>query len=167
MPIINVTDLVGKYTVAKNTFNTVALQQLCNDVVAEYMGRIFGADLANLILADIGGGNVPTDPDYLTLWNELRYEINNDNYYSAGMQKALLSFCYYRCVYAQITNPTIYGAVNSSLENSTQSVDGMPPTVNAIYNEGVRYVNAVQAYAQDNRDVYPKFNGQVILFNFR
>jgi hypothetical protein len=142
-------------------FKTGFTQFTANDLTAcitrnedKIMTELLGKDLYALYVTGVAGG----DPIYEFLRDAFIEEINEVAYVSQGVVDMLCGFVwceYQRDIYA---NNSSIGANRLKGENSDQvSFNGA--NYHSRYLEALSTFEAIQAYINDNLDVYPTFNG--------
>jgi hypothetical protein len=145
-------DFVGKYTIVTN--NTVAIQKLIDDTERRMLKDLLGESLYTLFIADIGTGGVPSDPDYVTIYDELRinHKVPVDDF-STGMKEMLLAMVWYQWNNDVQTIPTQNGLKN--IESSNSKAQGTNTFTNKrAYNLAIANYKVIQFYIQQNSDIY-------------
>ncbi len=162
--IVQISDFVGKYAIASNSFTSDALQPYIDKFELSYLRDLLGVDLTDLLLADI---TTPfAEPDttiYKTIYNELAIDDSGlfcKQLRSIGIKNMLLGFIYFEYVRQQPVKNTITGNVIAQNEASTQAKWGETDIYN-IYNESVNAYKAIQYYLEQNLTDYPTYNGLV------
>lgn len=176
MAIVTTSDFSGKYKVAQDQFNVVILQGYIDKYVNVYLAKLLGATLSDALIADIGGGSVPTDALFLAIFNPFTLDVNSrsciydldlDNVViSAGIKEMLIGFIYWHYMSDQrVQANSISGTSTSSTEMST--VRGIPESqVYQRYNEAVTSARAIQYKCEVNANDYTDFNGVEFLYNW-
>ncbi len=160
--IVKKTDFVGKYAISQNQFNQTDLQAFIDKYEKVYLRDLLGLVLGDLFYADIAIDTFlePVDPIYKTLFNPIAEVINNCEVISDGVKEMLLGFIYWEFVKSQSVANVLSGNVTQENETSAQ-VDWDKTEIYNNYNEAVKSYRAIQIYINNNKSVYPDFNGKM------
>ena len=163
MGIVANTDFVGKYELNINQFNEDLIDAYILKYENYYLTQLLGASLSTLFIADLTAG-VPSDADYLLIFNPLSYDFNNDTIISNGIKEMLIGFIYYNFIKDESQIQTSNGTVSPKGENSNKMM--LNNITNSRFNDSVVTFEAIQKYIEDNRATYPTYNGQTVKLNY-
>jgi len=179
MAILEASDFVGKYKVSKDRYSIEMIQPYIDKYVPYYLARVFGATMSTALIADIGSGSAPTDPDLLLVFNPFMedayypcfctynwYGCEENVVISNGVKEMLLGFIYFHILTDKKVqlNP-VSGTSRASTENS--DVPLFPEAqVLQRYNDAVDTARAIQYKCRANNNTYPDFNGSEMNYNY-
>lgn len=131
-----------------------------------YLAKMLGAELAQIVIADIGSGSVPTDADLLALYSPFSYDDGGCVIQSPGIALIISGFVYWEFMKDGKVTPS--QSTGSAQVKAEVKLSGVVPETQIYerYNEAVYGARAVRSYALKNSDLYPKFNGQEFLLNY-
>lgn len=156
MSILKVTDFSGEYTIPQNAFTN--LIPFIVKYEKEYLVKILGAELYALFIADLNSNFVPQSPIYLSIFNAISADVNNEIMYSEGIKEMLKQFTYYHYMLENAYQKTQSGVMMAQSENNSNlGYQGF--NLIDFYNKGVENSQVIQRYIFEHSEDYPKFNG--------
>jgi len=161
--LINVSDFVGFYLLAKNTYAIDQIQEFIDEFERPALNDLLGAELSQILIDDSGSGE-PVDADLLKIFNPFDLDLNCGTYHSNGIKKYLAGIIYYNVVSMNRLKPSINGGLAKRKVESAEVVN-YKPEATARYNSSIDTSRAIQAYILENLDKYPTFKGRRILYN--
>lgn len=160
MSIITDANFIGFYRVAKDPVDTVIINQFCDDNENSYILKLLGAELGQLVITDLSGGNVPTDPLYQAIWLPFSFDWCGVVYESKGVLDMLTGFLYFQIqTDAKLSLSQATGVTRLKTEVA-QSNNLVEAQISERWNRAVYTSRAIQAYICKNSGDYPLFNGQ-------
>ena len=164
--LIEKADFVGEYAISSDAKTNSILDSLIDEIEIRTMYELLGKTLADAFLADAdANGGVPTDPNYLIIYNRLMLDVhqmhcycNADSYYSFGIKEMLKAFVYvqFNIRIAQVSTTVGLRNVQASVSNSAK-LDGK--YITNVQNKGVEAFRTIQNYIYDNQSDFPDFEG--------
>jgi len=156
MAITSTSDFIGQYeiNINKNNVNNV---QACIDSVEELaLLQLFGVDFKDIVLDGVDN----LDPIYEKLYNPFNYQDSCDRIWqSKGVKEMLLGFIYFEWFATHSVAVVLDGQRENESENS-KVASSLKTNNEKRYNDAVKTYRAIQAYINDNMDIYPEFKGQ-------
>ena len=160
--IVQPSDFTGFYKLAQTNNTTDELQAFIKKWEKHYMYQIYGQELADLIIADIGTGHAPVTQRFIDVFNPFHLQ---DGYRriqdSQGLKEALIAFIFYHYVFDTQSNHSQSGVITNLSEDST--VAGMHNAVRYAerrFNNALDTVDAIQWFCKfKHTDVYPEYMG--------
>ena len=158
---IQPTDFINKYTIANDQFTSAMLAEFVNDEEIRTLYALFGKTMADLFIADSGGG-VPSDANYLLLYQAIQLTNNSClETYSSGMKEMLKAFTYVSYNNRAAISTTTLGNKHPQTSVSTE-VSGFNHYYANIYNLGVANFTVIQTFICENSADYPDYDGSHI-----
>lgn len=156
MPAITtVSQFVGKYKIHVSEFTSSDLEAYINRMELPILLDLFGKELYDL-------WNGSANPIYTDLSLPFSFQSSCGNVWqSKGVIDMLTGFIYFEYQRDMYTQATINGAVKNSGENSGNSSHLMA-MLHGRYEEARLTFASIQAFIQDNLEVYPQFKGKII-----
>lgn len=157
--IVQISDFKGDYSITMNSFSGVHLQNFINTYEVKYLRDLLGITLATDLLTDITTPfTVPTNTDYLAIFNPLAYDYENTQIISDGIKEMLVGFIYFEYTRFQKIQNTITGNVNAQNEVSTMASWG-ETNIYINYNKAIDSYKAIQYHISLNEANYADYNG--------
>lgn len=169
MSILKTSDFEnGRYKIPLNpTQQTKDLPEYITDVENEYLVLLFGVELYDLFIIDLGLPVVgdPTDPRFAKVFDPFNEQTDTNLIISKGIKEMLKGFVYYLYVRDIITRVTTIGAEMPESVNA-ETISGIKHDITSRFNEAVDEFKTLQFYMTCvNPDDYPEFAGSNQDFN--
>jgi len=152
---------IGRTKIALNPEQEQDLEDYIDSVESDYLPKLFGVELYDLFKSDWNTPpvGVPTDPRFVTVFNEFVKQNNHVLIQSIGMTEMLKCFVYYLYLRDDVTRSTTVGLERVLGENS-ESVTAIGHDITSRYNEGVDAFKTIQYYMyQFMPEEYPEYKG--------
>lgn len=165
MALVEVSDFTGRFLLAKNTYNVGPIQAYINEFVASALANLLGAELAEDFMLDLNGSSEPVSPEFLVLYNPFNIDHCNEVITSQGIKHYLIGIVYWWYMVEDRIQPSAAGGSGQPKIEVSQSGNKPAAEHYQRYNSAVNTGRAIQAYIENNPDVYPNYNGQRLLYN--
>lgn len=163
MSIVNPSDFLGKFEVSQNALVKQKLQGYIDLYEDQYMMDLLGVELYNEYKA--GLAILPPDPLYVKLSDPFAedtkygcFENGRKVLISKGVKNMLLGFIYWEFYKDDFSAVSTNGHGKPTPENSTNSTTFLS-ALYTRYNESIDTYRSIQEYINQNRNLYPKYNG--------
>jgi hypothetical protein len=170
--IVNVSDFVGRYLLAKTTYNVDDIQAYIDEFEPLAIAQLLGAELGAAFIANLNSSGVPVLTEFLAIFNPLSFDgdgcgCDNELHVSQGMKHYITGIIYWWYVVESRVAPLASGGSGQSKGEVTDS--GRMPAAETYqrYNASIATGKAIQAYIRKNSDDYPTFKGTRLLYNYR
>lgn len=161
MAILQASDFSsGEYKIAQDLYTDFS--GYIDKYEKEYLINLLGVTLYGLFVADLTGTpEVPQNPPYTTIFNEIKEDIGNCVLRSEGIKAMLIKFVYFHITRDLKAVKTTTGVVGMENENSVPTMD-----YNLItsFNSAVDDYLAIQEYIRRNPTDFPDYNGQFLYY---
>lgn len=150
---INKKDFVGKVAINQGMYSDFDIDDYIQRYELKYLKELLGIDLYDLYKAnaDLDPVNhIPTNPDYLKIFNPLEFNYSFKVYISEGIKSMLLDFVYFEFMKDQVSGATLLGMQKQENELSKSSIS----MIYFRYNEGVKTFNTIGRYIVLNPSGY-------------
>ena len=164
----------GKFKIPQtNNLCSNQLQKYIDRYEKRYLIDLLGCELSELLIDDLVDG-VPTDPLYLSLFNEICIDLRNGffNYYysqslcycepkriiSRGLKSMLQGFIFFEYMRDFPNQRDLTGVNRVDSENTTYT-EFSSWGLSQFYNESVEDYHNIQYYIHKNQYEYEDFNG--------
>lgn len=156
--IIQLSDFVGQYHIARSTDSDTDLQSYIDSYEQDYLERLLGVSLAELFIADLSAGE-PQTQIYIDIFEE--FADDNDGYpmKSKGIKDILLRCVWFEYMRRHGIKNTTSGNVNSTMDLSEPAM-GNRTHICRVYNDVEKSWVAIQWYILQHSTDYPDFYGQ-------
>lgn len=158
----------GKFLIPQN-------ENLCDTQIEKYIERyekrylidLLGVELYNLFITDFGIDNLPINPIYVKIYDELYEDINQSDWcicdnkkqiQSRGIKSMLQGFLFFEIMRDFANARTLTGLVRRKSENA-DNIENSQFGLYAFYNESISDYKNIQYYIKTNSETYPTFNG--------
>lgn len=162
--IVSNSDFVGKYALALTQYNVDLIDSYISRYEPYYLNQLLGANLNNLLQAELLVNNPPTTPIYKIIYDPLTYDFYPQVISTLGIKEMLIGFIYYHYILDKQQNQTPIGTTYPNAENSNVL------TLNSItinrFNESIESFKGIQQYIQDHISDYPTYNGQYLGYEY-
>lgn len=149
-------DYNGQYSINRNKHNTNDIIACIDSVEELVLLELFGVDFKTIVLQ----GVVDLDPIYEFLFEPFNYQDSCDRIWqSKGIKEMLLGFVYFEWFATHSVAVVLDGQRENESENS-KSASSLRANNEKRYNDAVKTYRAIQAYINDNLDIYPEFKGK-------
>lgn len=149
-------DFNGQYSINRNKHNTNDIITCIDSVEELVLLELFGVDLKTIVLDGVAN----LDPIYEKLYNPFSYQDSCDRIWqSKGIKEMLLGFVYFEWFATHSVAVVLDGQRENESENS-KSASSLRANNEKRYNDAVKTYRAIQAYINDNLDIYPEFKGK-------
>lgn len=156
MAITSTSDYIGQYTINLNKHNVNNVQACIDSVEELALLELFGVDFKDIVLQ----GVVDLDPIYEQLYNPFVFQDSCDRIWqSKGVKEMLLGFVYFEWFATHSVAVVLDGQRENESENS-KVASSLRANNEKRYNDAVKTYRAIQAYINENLDIYPEFKGQ-------
>jgi hypothetical protein len=147
---------VGQYKININKHNEADVQACIDSVEELALIQLFGVDFKDIVLQ----GVVDLVQIYEKLYNPFTFQDSCDRIWqSKGVKEMLLGFVYFEWFATHSVAVVLDGQRENESENS-KSASSLKANNEKRYNDAVKTYRAIQAYINDNLDIYPEFKGQ-------
>ena len=166
--IVQISDFKGFHKLTVTSYNDYLIQSYIDRYEDDYLNKLLGCDLKDLLIADLIGG-VPTNPDYLAWFNPFCEEVvscyNKCTLESKGLKDMLKGFIYYHYTRdnVNIQHATGVSKVQSEISNKLDNIN-LERTAEIRYNESVGSYKAIKSKVKGTK-CYCK-NKDVIDYKF-
>lgn len=126
--------------------------------IYEVMGKTEG----DLFIADITSYE-PQTAKWITIFNELNFEVGNCTYYTGGIKKILEYLAYHDYVNDQSIFNTPAG--NKSVKAEASDREGLIKKSCILFNRAVDYTHVLRYYMQENSSDYPNLEQQTLPYS--
>jgi len=162
MAILQISDFAsGRYKIPVKTSNDAGLTAMIATVESTYLPALFGVELYDLFIADLGIGSpqTPSDPRFVQVFRAFNDQTDDFLTRSEGMIVMLQGLVYYLYVRDIVTRVTTDGIKATKGENS-DNVTAVGKDINSQYNEAILNYKVIQNYMLNvDPDTYPEFAG--------
>lgn len=149
-------DFNGQYSINRNKHNTNDIIACIDSVEELVLLELFGVDFKTIVLDGVAN----LDPIYEFLFEPFNYQDSCDRIWiSKGVKEMLLGFVYFEWFATHSVAVVLDGQRENESENS-KSASSLRANNEKRYNDAVKTYRAIQAYINDNLDIYPEFNGK-------
>lgn len=143
-------DFVGKFQLHRGMYDVEKLESYIERYEKKYLAQLFGVDLYNEFISDLGVGNAPKSLNFQKVFNPFIETLGLDSVaISEGILDMLKGFIYFEYAKDLYNQMTPFGQTMPQSENSV-----VVPTLNNLmysrYNESVKTYRAIQAYIISN-----------------
>lgn len=164
MIVLQVSDFIGRYLLAKNTYNVDVIQACINDFERKAIYDLLGVALGNEYINDLSGG-VPQTPSFQVIHNQLSFDHCNKVHSSTGIKDYLLGIVYFHAITeARLSPSNSSGAIENQAEIG--KVAHSRSEIYKRYNDSVDNGRTIQLYIELHLSDYEGFNGQRLLYNY-
>lgn len=154
----------GWFETPLSTKQEKILQEVIDDVEAEYLPRLFGVELNALFIADLDPQGLPQTQRFIDIF--IKFEIQVDTcpggttiYQSLGLDKMLKAIVYFLYQRDQYTRATNNGPKKTRSENS-EPARKVEHDIFSRWNKAVKWWEAIQYRMKtEDPDTYPEYNG--------
>lgn len=157
--LVSKTDFVGTYALSQQIQDTI--DEYIDRFEVKYLSDLLGAELYKLFKADVvanAPAKVPTDANYLLIYNEILEDYNGCVYHSEGMKSLVLGFIWFEYVRGTRQKHTPSGVVENDVELSLRPA-WSAGYIQKKYNESIKNYELIQWYICQNSANYPEYNG--------
>ena len=159
---LSTTDFVGKFELHTGMYDQGKLQSYIDRYEKKYLVQLFGVNLYNDFVADLGG-SIPNSPNFVKVFYPFIEQLDmRTMVISEGILDMLKGFIYFEYAKDLFNQMTPFGNVAQNSENSTV-VTSLNSMMYTRYNESVKTYRAIQAYMLFNSTAPI---GQVVNFAF-
>lgn len=149
-------DFNGQYSINRNKHNTNDIIACIDSVEELVLLELFGVDFKTIVLDGVAN----LDPIYEKLFEPFNYQDSCDRIWqSKGVKEMLLGFVYFEWFATHSVAVVLDGQRENESENS-KSASSLRANNEKRYNDAVKTYRAIQAYINDNLDIYPEFKGK-------
>lgn len=149
-------DFNGQYSINRNKHNEVSIQACIDSVEELVLLELFGVDFKDIVLQ----GVVDEVVIYENLYNPFNFQDSCDRIWqSKGIKEMLLGFVYWEWFATHSVAIVLDGQRENESENS-KSASSLKSNNEKRYNDAVKTYRAIQAYINENLDIYPEFKGK-------
>jgi hypothetical protein len=149
-------DFNGQYSINRNKHNTNDIIACIDSVEELVLLELFGVDFKTIVLDGVDN-NVAI---YEKLFEPFNYQDSCDRIWqSKGIKEMLLGFVYFEWFATHSVAVVLDGQRENESENS-KSASSLRANNEKRYNDAVKTYHAIQAYINDNLDIYPEFKGK-------
>jgi len=149
-------DFNGQYSINRNKHNTNDIIACIDSVEELVLLELFGVDFKTIVLDGVAN----TDPIYEFLFEPFNYQDSCDRIWvSKGIKEMLLGFVYFEWFATHSVAVVLDGQRENESENS-KSASSLRANNEKRYNDAVKTYRAIQAYINENLDIYPEFKGK-------
>lgn len=149
-------DFIGQYSINRNKYNEANIQACIDSVEELVLLELFGVDFKAIVMQGI----VDEVVIYENLYNPFNFQDSSDRIWvSKGIKEMLLGFVYFEWFATHSVAVVLDGQRENESENS-KSASSLKANNEKRYNDAVKTYRAIQAYINDNLDIYPEFNGK-------
>lgn len=154
--ITSPSDYNGQYSINRNKHNTNDIQACIDSVEELVLLELFGVDFKDIVLQ----GVVDEIVIYENLYNPFNFQDSSDRIWqSKGIKEMLLGFVYWEWFATHSVAVVLDGQRENESENS-KSASSLKANNEKRYNDAVKTYRAIQAYVNENLDIYPEFKGK-------
>lgn len=149
-------DFNGQYSINRNKHNEASIQACIDSVEELVLLELFGVDFKAIVLQ----GVVDEIVIYENLYNPFNFQDSCDRIWqSKGIKEMLLGFVYFEWFATHSVAVVLDGQRENESENS-KSASSLKSNNEKRYNDAVKTYRAIQAYINENLDIYPEFKGK-------
>lgn len=149
-------DFKGQYSINRNKHNEASIQACIDSVEELVLLELFGVDFKAIVLQGVVDGVVI----YENLYNPFNFQDSCDRIFvSKGIKEMLLGFVYFEWFATHSVAVVLDGQRENESENS-KSASSLKANNEKRYNDAVKTYRAIQAYINENLDIYPEFKGK-------
>lgn len=149
-------DFNGQYSINRNKHNEASIQACIDSVEELVLLELFGVDFKAIVLQ----GVVDEVVIYENLYNPFNFQDSCDRIWqSKGIKEMLLGFVYWEWFATHSVAVVLDGQRENESENS-KSASSLKANNEKRYNDAVKTYRAIQAYINENLDIYPEFKGK-------
>lgn len=149
-------DFNGQYSINRNKNNEASIQACIDSVEELVLLELFGVDFKDIVLQ----GVVDEVVIYENLYNPFNFQDSCDRIWqSKGIKEMLLGFVYWEWFATHSVAVVLDGQRENESENS-KSASSLKANNEKRYNDAVKTYRAIQAYINENLDIYPEFKGK-------
>lgn len=165
MILVQISDFTGRKELAKSGKTNPVLQDFIDDFEADYICKILGVELGELLIADVQAesGSDPLEDRFTALIEPFRIQSTCGKIYkSLGLKDILTSLIYYNYVPDRQVRQSQSGATTGSSETSTVlSPRAAMRSAEAVHNAALDSIEAIQWRCYEHGpDIYPEYDGQ-------
>lgn len=154
--ITSPSDYNGQYSINRNKHNTNDIQTCIDSVEETILLELFGVEFKTIVLDGVDNGVLI----YEKLFNPFNYQDSRDRIWqSKGIKEMLLGFVYFEWFATHSVAVVLDGQRENESENS-KSASSLKANNEKRYNDAVKTYRAIQAYINNNLDIYPEFKGK-------
>lgn len=147
---LGVTDFVGKFELHTGMYDQAKLISYIDRYEKKYLVQLFGVELFNDFIADLGLGIVPNSPNFKKVFYPFNEQLDMRMIViSEGILDMLKGFIYFEYAKDLFNQMTPFGNVSQKSENSSV-VTSLNSMMYTRYNESVKTYRAIQAYMMFN-----------------
>lgn len=149
-------DYTGQYSINKNKHNANDIQTCIDSVEELVLLELFGVDFKTIVLDGVAN----LVPIYEFLFEPFNFQDSCDRIWqSKGVKEMLLGFVYWEWFATHSVAVVLDGQRENESENS-KSASSLKANNEKRYNDAVQTYRAIQAYINENLDIYPEFKGK-------
>lgn len=146
----------GQYKININKHNELNVQACIDSVEELALIQLFGVEFKDIVLQ----GVVDLDPIYVKLYDPFVFQDSCDRIWqSKGVKEMLLGFIYFEWYATHSVAVVLDGQRENESENS-KVASSLTANNEKRYNDAVKTHRAIQAYINENLDIYPEFKGK-------
>ena len=143
---LSVSDFTGKFQLHTGMYDQAKLLSYIERYERKYLVQLFGVDLYNDFMEDLGLGIIPFSPNFKKIYYPFDEQLDFGKILSSeGILDMLKGFIYFEYAKDLINQMTPFGNVAQSSENSTL-VTSLNSMMYTRYNESVKTYRAIQEY---------------------
>jgi hypothetical protein len=157
--LINATDFIDTFALSKQIVDNISAY--IDRYEEKYLADLLGAELYKLFKADVLANTpnqVPTDANYLLIYNSILEDYGSCVVRSEGMKSMILGFIWFEYVRGSKHKHTESGVVYNNVELSTIPA-WSSGFIQKRYNESITNYENIQWYICQNSGDYPEYNG--------
>lgn len=148
--------LTGRLLIAQGTEEETTLSAFIDMYEEPFLYELLGVTMYEAFKADLTD-QVPTDANYLIIYNIFNKMINDSIITSKGMKEMLKSYIYSLYISKQpVVNTTVGNVIN---QNEVSVINDNSFDVAVYSNEAVMTYTAIQLYVSDNSLTYTDYEG--------
>ena len=148
--------LTGRLLIAQGTEEETTLTAFIDMYEEPFLYEMLGVTMYEAFKADLVD-QVPTDADYLIIYNIFNKMISDTIVTSKGMKEMLKSYIYSLYISKQsVVNTTVGNVIN---ENEVSVMNNNTFDVAVYYNEAVMTFTAIQVYIENNETIFTDYKG--------
>lgn len=150
-------DFIGQYTINKNKHNEAKIQSCIDSVEELVLLELFGVDFKDIVLQGVEDLN----PIYEKLYNPFNFQDSCDRIWqSKGVKEMLLGFVYWEWFASTNSVAIVLDGQRENESENSKSASSLKANNEKRYNDAVKTYRAIQAYINENLDIYPEFKGK-------
>lgn len=162
--IVTTADFTGRYELPAGPHITAKLQAVIDEEETNYLVQILGATLFVLFKtayeASVSVTPVPMPARFQKIFDPILEDNGCEVMKNDGLKKTLVYLLYFDCARKLISYATVSGGKQNE-SDVAKTLNATDWDIYGKYNNGVRGVEVIQWYIENNRDDYPEYNGQL------